>query len=86
MDSSAEAAVNYESDPVLEVEIDGLDYRLDPGKQGTALCVSSREAGTWDWSFIGEAKWDAIMIRCKELARPVREELSRALRASSADD
>jgi hypothetical protein len=80
MSSESETLVNYDSDPVLEVEFDGIDYRLDPGKQGTALCVSQKEVGTWDWSFVGEAKWDAIMLRCKEVARPVREQLSKALR------
>lgn len=85
MDSASDPFVNYDSEPVLEVEIGGLDYRLDPGKQGTALCISTRESGTWDWSFVGEAKWDALMIRCKELSRPVREELSKALRAHSSD-
>lgn len=72
--------VNYESEPVLEVELDGVDYRLDPGKQGTALCISKKESGSWDWAFVGEAKWDATSLRCKELERPVRESLAKALR------
>jgi hypothetical protein len=72
--------VNYESEPLLEVELDGIDYRLDPGKQGTALCVSRKEPGSWDWEFVGEAKWDATSFRCKELERPVRESIGKALR------
>lgn len=75
--------VNYESEPVLEVELDGVDYRLDPGKQGTALCVSMKASGSWDWAFVGEAKWDATSLRCKELQRPVRESLAKALRELS---
>jgi hypothetical protein len=86
MDSLPNPVVNYDSDPVLEVEIPGLDYRLDPGKQGTALCISTRECGTWDWAYVGEAKWDALMLRCQALPRPIREELSKALRELGKDD
>lgn len=75
--------VNYESDPVLEVELGGVEYRLDPGKQGMALCVSSKAPGSWDWAFVGEAKWDATSFRCKELERPIRESLGKALRELS---
>lgn len=75
--------VNYESEPVLEVELDGVEYRLDPGKQGMALSVSSKTPGSWDWAFVGEAKWDATSLRCKELQRPVRESLAKALRELS---
>jgi hypothetical protein len=86
MDSLPNPVVNYDSEPVLETEIEGTDYRLDPGKQGTALCISTREPGTWDWSYVGEAKWDALMLRCKDLTRPVREELSKRLRLAGSSD
>lgn len=79
--SSEEESINYDSDPVIEVELEGVDYRLDAGKQGTALCISSRPAGTWDWQFLAEAKWDNLNLRCKELPRPTREELGRALKS-----
>lgn len=85
MNSSTVPVVNYESEPVLELEIDGVDYRLDPGKQGMALCVSTRQQGTWDWSYVGEAKWDSLMLRCKEVERPIRESLSIALRELNSD-
>lgn len=74
--------VNYESDPVLELEYEGLDYRVDAGKQGTALCISTRPPGAWDWEYVGEAQWDAMGLRCKVLRRPVREHLSQALRST----
>lgn len=79
---SSDFAVNYDSDPVLEIEIEGLDYRIDAGKQGTALCISSRPPGAWDWEFLGEAQWDPAGLRCKALPRALREQLSRALRAA----
>lgn len=74
--------VNYDSDPILQLEIEGLDYRIDAGKQGTALCVSTRPVGAWDWEYIAEAQWDAMGLRCKALARPLREHLTRALRTA----
>lgn len=82
---SSVSFVNYESEPVLEVEYEGLDYRLDAGKQGTALCVSTRPPGAWDWEFVAEAHWDAMGLRCKALPRQVREHLSRALRTALQD-
>lgn len=82
---NSDSVVNYESDPVLEVEIEGLDYRVDAGKQGTALCISTRPPGAWDWEYLGEAQWDAMGLRCKALPRPLREQLSQALRASLED-
>ena len=61
-------SVNYDSPPLVEVEIDGMDYRLDSGKQGTALSISTRPSGTWDWTYGGEARWDGD-LRCKAFER-----------------
>ncbi len=77
---NSEESVNYDSDPVLEVELEGVDYRIDAGKQGTALCISTRPAGTWDWQFVAEAKWDNLSLRCKDLPRPTRDQLGCALK------
>jgi hypothetical protein len=79
MSSQPEVAINYDSPPLVEVEIDGIDYRLDGGKQGTALCVSSRPAGTWDWAFGGEARWDGS-LRCKAFERKTLVELAKAFK------
>lgn len=79
MSSSEESGVNYDSGPVAETIIDGTEYRIDAGKQGTAICVSTRLQGTWDWSFLCEARWDGSELRSKSLERSVRTELSRAL-------
>lgn len=75
-----DAAVNYDCDAVLETQVGGVQYRLDSGMQGTALCISQREAGEWDWKFVGEAKWDAVTLRCKAVERAVCEQLARELR------
>ncbi|MDF3069642.1 MAG: hypothetical protein K0R38_5243 [Polyangiaceae bacterium] len=76
---SSNDGVNYESSPVAETAIDGTEYRIDAGKAGTAICVSTRPAGSWDWSFVCEARWDGSELRSKELERSVRLQLSRAL-------
>lgn len=77
-------AVNYEEAALLELEIDGTDYRLDVGRAGTALCISTRPSGRWSWIFRGEARWQANMLRCKSLDRDVLTRLSHAL-AEAAD-
>lgn len=79
-DSSAESSINYEEAAVAEVTIDDLEYRVDSGKDGTALCVSSRVPGSWDWSFTGEIRFDGTDVRSKVLERAVRDHLARALR------
>jgi hypothetical protein len=76
---SVSDGVNYDSSPVAETAIDGTDYRVDAGKAGTAICVSTRSTGSWDWTFLCEARWDGSELRSKQLERSVRLELSRAL-------
>lgn len=77
--SSTDGGVNYDSVPVAETAIDSTEYRIDAGKQGTAICVSTRPAGSWDWAFLCEARWDGSELRSKVLERSVRTQLSRAL-------
>jgi hypothetical protein len=84
MNSEAEAPVNYDSPPLVEVEIDGVDYRLDGGKQGTALCISTRAAGTWDWTFGGEARWDGD-LRSKAFERKTLGALGQAFKLALAN-
>jgi len=79
MDSDSESPVNYDSPPLLELEIEGIDYRLDSGKQGTALCISTRAAGSWGWAFAGEARWDGD-LRSKAFERRTLIALSKAFR------
>jgi hypothetical protein len=80
MNSPSPIVINYDGDPLLETEHAGLDYRFDPGKQGTALCISTRPPGTYDWQFLGEAKFDNALLRCTALDRATREHLGRVLK------
>ena len=82
MSSTNSDSVNYDSTSLVEVQIEGVDYRLDAGKQGTALCISTRPAGSWDWSFGGEARWDVGSLRCKAFDRRTLDELSRAFKTA----
>lgn len=79
------SSVNYDSPALVELELDGVDYRVDGGKQGTALCISSRITGSWDWAFAGEARWDARSLRSKLFPRVILEPLSAALARALAD-
>jgi hypothetical protein len=85
-EAGGEAPVNYEEAALLELEIEGTDYRLDVGRAGTALCISTRPSGSWSWVFRGEAKWQTGVLRCKAFDRQVLSQLSTALAeaASSA--
>lgn len=78
MSSDPVNPVNYDSPAIVEVAIDDTDYRMDSGKQGTALCISTRPSGSWDWSFGGEARWDVNYLRSKAFDRRTLEHLSRA--------
>jgi len=80
-----DGAVNYDEAAVVELELDGIDYRLDSGRAGTALCISTRATGTWGWEFRGEARWQNNVLRCKAFDRSVLTELSKALVEVSAD-
>jgi hypothetical protein len=82
---AGESPVNYDESALLEIEIDGTDYRLDVGRAGTALCISTRSSGTWSWSFQGEAKWQNNLLRCKSFDRTVLSQLGTAL-IQAADD
>jgi hypothetical protein len=82
---SASESVNYDSAPVAETAIDGTEYRIDAGKAGTAICVSTRSAGSWDWAFLCEARWDGSELRSKQLERGIRTQLSQALGSALQD-
>ena len=84
MSSTAEASVNYDSPALVEIEIDGVDYRLDGGKQGTAVCISTRPTGTWDWTFGGEARWDGD-LRSKAFERTTLVTLAKAFKQALED-
>jgi hypothetical protein len=80
-----EGAVNFDEAALIELEIDGVDYRMDSGRAGTALCISTRPSGSWAWSFRGEARWQSKVLRCKAFDREVLAQLGKALAEASAD-
>lgn len=82
--SDPPGSVNYDDTPLVETEHEGVDYRIDAGKQGTALCISSRPGGSWDWSSGGEARWDGSMLRSKAFERGVLVVLAGKLKEALA--
>jgi hypothetical protein len=78
-EASSNSGVNYEGASLVEVTVDETDFRIDAGKQGTAFSISSRPTGTWDWTFLGEGRWDGSDLRSRALNRPVLQRLSLAL-------
>lgn len=79
-----EQPVNYEDAALVEVEVAGTDYRIDVGRAGTALCISTRPSGSWSWEFRGEARWQNGALRCKAFDRLVLSHLSVALAEAAA--
>lgn len=81
-EENAKSAVDYDSQPVAELELGDTQYRLDPGFRG-AIAVSARESGTWSWSVVAEGNWDGVRLKAKALDRAVVAELEKALRSAS---
>ncbi len=74
-------SVSYDEPPLAELEVDGVDYRLDPGR-GSAVAVSQRPAGGWDWTPVTEGRWDGSRLRAKGLDPRVVNALTAALSAA----
>ncbi len=77
--------MSYDEPGLLEHDIGDTSYRFDAGKQGTALAVSTRPVGTWDWQFFSEMKWDGRTLKCRALDYATLKELSFAFREALAD-
>jgi hypothetical protein len=77
--------VSYESAPIAQVELDGVEYRVDVGR-GSAVAISERETGTSTWSFRTEGKFDGLRLKAKILDFPVVSTLERALKAAVGTD
>jgi hypothetical protein len=75
-----DSPVNYDDEGLTEVTLGETQFRFDSGKQGTALCLSRRTAGTYRWSYVGELRWDGRDLRSRALERKLLGELSLALR------
>lgn len=82
---SVPSPVNYEGTPICEVTLNDTDYRFDSGKQGTAVSISTRLNGSWDWTFRGEARWDGSALRSKAFERQVLLPLSAAFKQALAE-
>jgi hypothetical protein len=83
--STDNGPVNYESEAIVELTIEELEYRVDAGKQGTALCVSTRAPGGWDWQYCAEVRFDGRDVSSKVLDRQVRVRLGKALQQALED-
>jgi hypothetical protein len=83
--TSAPSPVNFDGTPICEVTLDDTDYRFDSGKQGTAVSISTRPTGSWDWTFRGEARWDGSAFRTKAFERSVLLPLSAAFKRALAE-
>jgi hypothetical protein len=84
--SPSEGLVEYDGPALVELTLDETDYRIDVGKAGTAVCISTRAHGRYDWQFQGEARWDGRRLRCRAFDFEVLERLASALAERSADD
>ncbi len=84
--AEANGAVNYDEAGLVEVELDQVLYRLDAGKQGTALCISTRKGDSWRWRFHGEARWDGRTLRSKSFDRRLLERLSKELQQAASGE
>src|SRR5262245_31534287 len=77
--SLGEGLVEYDGPALVELTLDDTDFRIDVGKAGTALCISTRAQGLYEWQFAGEARWDGRRLRCRAFGYEVLERLSVAL-------
>jgi hypothetical protein len=73
--------VNYEEAALATLEVDGVDYRIDTD-HGSAVAVSQREPGTWDWTLVAEGRWDGSRLRAKGLDPQLITALAQALGAA----
>lgn len=72
--------VNYEEAPLVTLEVDGVEYRIDAGL-GSAVAISQRQSGTWRWTPVVEGRWDGSRLRAKGLGHLVNTALTDALSA-----
>jgi hypothetical protein len=78
------AEVNYEETAIVALQVDGIEYRVDTG-QGSAVAISQRQQGTWDWTPVTEGRWDGSRLRAKCLSHVVNTALAEGLRAAMGE-
>lgn len=76
--------VNYDQDPIVLLAVDGVEYRVDTG-HGSAVAVSQRAPGTWDWAPLTAGSWDGSRLRAKGLGHHVNTALAEALSAAMGE-
>jgi len=76
--------VNYDEAPIVVLEIDGIEYRIDTG-HGSAVAISQRQQGSWDWAPLTEGRWDGSRLRAKCLTHEVNAALAEALRSAMSE-
>jgi hypothetical protein len=72
------STVNYDEAPIAELSLAGISYRVDVG-HGSAVAVSQRTEGAWQWSPLAEGRWDGSRLRTKGLPHEVTSALAVAL-------
>ena len=70
--------VDYERGALVELELEGVEYRLDAGRHGTILCTSGRVPGLTQWRVLSEARWNGCSLRARAVAPVIAERLSAA--------
>lgn len=75
--------VNYDDEPLAELPLGELLYRLDPALGGSTVGLSLRGPGSWQWQYLAELKWDGSTLRSKLIERQLLEQLARALSEAS---
>ncbi len=70
--------INYERGALVEIEINGAEYRLDVGKHGIGLCISKRVRGQPQWQVLSAARWNGRALRASALDQHIAARLSAA--------
>jgi hypothetical protein len=78
------ASVNYDDTPIVQLEVTGIEYRVDTGL-GSAVAVSQRAEGTWAWTPVMEGRWDGRRLKARDLDFTVVTALSEALARAMKD-
>lgn len=76
---------NYDEPGIIEHDMGDLTYRVDSGKQGTRLALSTRPVDSWSWTFVAEMKWDGRRLTCKSLDFENLKELSGVFKEALED-
>jgi hypothetical protein len=78
------ASLNFDEAPIAELALAGIEYRVDLG-HGSAVAISKRNEGKWDWQPLTEGRWDGTTLRAKSLDYALRAALSEVLAKAMKD-